>query len=51
MDENQTIEDNTTVKTEETSQLSIAIPIIVFSTIGTILLTFGILHGSVRLKR
>jgi hypothetical protein len=51
MDENQTMEDSANETVQETSQLSIAIPIIVFSTIGTILLTFGILHGSVRLKR
>ena len=51
MDENETLDEDTDEKTKQSPQLSIVYPIIVFTFIGASLLTFGILHGSVRFKR
>ena len=51
MDENETLDEDTHEKTKQSPQLSIVYPIIVFTFIGASLLTFGILHGSVRFKR
>lgn len=49
--ENETLNEDTDNKTTQSTQLSIIYPIIAFTFIGASLLTFGILHGSVRFKR
>ena len=50
-DENETLDKETDNKTKETTELSIIYPILAFTFIGASLITFGILHGSVRFKR
>ena len=50
-DENETLDEETDNKTKETTELSIIYPILAFTFIGASLITFGILHGSVRFKR
>jgi glutaminyl-peptide cyclotransferase len=51
MDENETLNEDIDEETKQQSELSIVYPIIAFTFIGTVLLIFGILHGSVRFKR
>jgi glutaminyl-peptide cyclotransferase len=51
MDENETLNEDIDDGTKQQSELSIVYPIIAFTFIGTVLLIFGILHGSVRFKR
>ena len=51
MDENETLNEDFDEETKQQSELSIVYPIIAFTFIGTVLLIFGILHGSVRFKR
>ena len=51
MDENDTLNEDTDNESKQSTQLSIVYSIIAFTFIGASLLTFGILHGSVRFKR
>ena len=51
MDENETLNEDTDDEARQQSEVSIIYPIIAFTFIGASLLTFGILHGSVRFKR
>jgi glutaminyl-peptide cyclotransferase len=51
MDENETLNEDIEEENKQQSELSIVYPIIAFTFIGTVLLIFGILHGSVRFKR
>jgi len=50
-EENETLNEDTDNKTRQSTQLSIIYPILAFTFIGASLLTFGLLHGSVRFKR
>ena len=50
-EENETLNEDTDNKTKQSTQLSIIYPILAFTFIGASLLTFGLLHGSVRFKR
>ncbi len=51
MDENDTLNEDTDNESKQSTQLSVVYSIIAFTFIGASLLTFGILHGSVRFKR
>ena len=51
MDENDTLNEDTDNESKQSTQLSIVYSIIAFTFIGASLVTFGILHGSVRFKR
>ena len=50
-DVNESLNEDTDHKTKQSTQLNIVYPILAFTFIGASLLTFGILHGSVRFKR
>tara|TARA_B100000767_G_scaffold95249_1_gene91654 strand:+ start:857 stop:2035 length:1179 start_codon:yes stop_codon:yes gene_type:complete len=51
MDENDTLNEDTDNESKQSTQLSVVYSIIAFTFIGASLVTFGILHGSVRFKR
>ena len=51
MNENDTLYEDTDNESKQSTQLSIVYSIIAFTFIGASLVTFGILHGSVRFKR